>query len=97
MHVKIFLKQNLILHYPETEITLKLVSFKGKAAIYHQNTEAVEVGGPSYLKVRLVVRVPNFPTRRLRHFLDTLLKPCLKHIVNYVHESADVLITKVVL
>ena len=53
------------------------------------------MGGPSYLKVRLVVRVPNFPTRRLRHFLDTLLKPCLKHIVNYVHESADVLITKV--
>lgn len=70
------------------KITLKLVSFKGKAAIYHQNTA-------SYLKVRLVVRVPNFPTRRLRHFLDTFLKPCLKHIVNYVHESADFLITKV--
>ena len=60
-------------------------------AIHPQNTEVVEVREPSELKLRPIVGVPNCPTRRLSNFLDTLLKPYLKHIKSYVQNSVDIL------
>ena len=51
-----------------------------EAAIHSQNTEVVEVREPRDLKLRLIVGGPNCPTRRLSYFLDTLLRPYLKHV-----------------
>ena len=62
-----------------------------ETAIHPQNTEVVEVREPSELKLRPIVGGPNCPTRRLSNFLDTLLKPYLKHIKSYVRNSVDVL------
>ena len=62
-----------------------------KAAIHSQNIEAVEVREPRDLKLRTIVRGPNCPTRRLSYFLDTLLKPYLKHVKSYIRDSVDFL------
>ena len=43
------------------------------------------------MKVRPIVGGPNCPTRRLGYFLDTLLKPCLKHVRSYIRDSVDFL------
>ena len=62
-----------------------------EAAIHSQNTEVVEVREPRDLKLRPIVGGPNCPTRRPSHFLDTLLKPYLKHVKSYIQDSIDFL------
>ena len=49
-----------------------------EAAIHSQNTEVVEVLEHCKLKVRPTVCGPNY------YFLDTTLKPYLKHVKSYV-------------
>ena len=51
-----------------------------EAVIHSQNAKEVEVQGPKNLKPRPIVGGPNCPTRRLSYFLDTLLRPYLKHV-----------------
>ena len=58
-----------------------------EAAIHSQNTKVVEVWEP----LRPIVGRPNCPTRRLNYFLDTLLKPYLKHVKSYIRDSVDLL------
>ena len=50
-----------------------------EAPIHSQNKQVVEVRERSDLKLRPIAGGPNCPTRRLSYFLDTLLKPYLKH------------------
>ena len=63
-----------------------------EAAIHSQKVvEVVEVREPRDLKLRPIVGGPNCPTRRLSYFLDTLLKPYLKHVKSYIRDSVDFL------
>ena len=62
-----------------------------EAPIHSQDTEVVEDREPRDLKLRTIVGGPNCPTRRLSYFLDTLLKPYLKHVTSYVRDSVDFL------
>ena len=62
-----------------------------EAVIHSQNTGVVEVQKPSNLKLRPIVGGSSCSTRRLSYFLDTLLKPCLKHIKSYIRDSVDFL------
>ena len=68
---------------------LKFISLNKvtEAAIHSQNIEAIEVWEPGDLKLRPIVGGPKFPTRRLSYFLDTLLKPHLKHIKSCIRDS----------
>ena len=62
-----------------------------EAAMHSQNTEVVEVREPHDLKLRPIVRGPICPTRRRIYFLDTLLKPYLKHVKSYIRDNVDFL------
>ena len=62
-----------------------------EAAIHSQNTEVIEVREPRNLKLRPLVGRTNCPTRRLSYFLDTLLKPYLKHVKSYIRDCVDFL------
>ena len=68
--------------------------FKSKvteASIDCQSTEVVEGREPSDLKPKSIVGGPNCPTRRLSYFLDSLLKPHLKHIKSYIEDNVEFL------
>ena len=43
------------------------------------------------MKLRPIARGPNFPTRRLTYFLNTFLKPYLKHVKSCIQDSVDIL------
>ena len=62
-----------------------------EAAIHSQNTDVLEVREPRDLKLRPIVGGSNCPKSRLSYFLDTLLKPYLKHVKSYIPDSVDFL------
>ena len=51
-----------------------------ETAIHSKNTEVVEVWGHRNLKLRPIFGRPNFSIRRRSYFLDTHLKPYIKHV-----------------
>ena len=60
-------------------------------AINTQNNEIIEIFEPNDLKLRPIVRGPKCPTRKLSQLIDILLKPFLKCIKSFIHDSLDFL------
>ena len=60
-------------------------------AINTQNNEIIEIFEPNDLKLRPIVRGPKCPTRKLSQLIDILLKPFLKRIKSFIHDSLDFL------
>ncbi|XP_036362142.1 uncharacterized protein LOC118765009 [Octopus sinensis] len=51
----------------------------------------IKIPSPNDLKLRPIIAGPACETHCLSNFLDTLLKPFLKHIKNYVRDDIDML------
>ena len=62
-----------------------------KNATKDQNKEVISVFEPEDLKLRPIVGGPKCPTRRLSKFLDTLLKPLIKHVQSNIKDNIDFL------
>ena len=74
----------------ETSISYGLPKFHNSKVIEQKfilKTQVVEVQEPRDLKLRPIVGGPHCPTRRLSYFLDTLLKPYLKHVKSNIRDS----------
>ena len=60
-------------------------------AIKLQKNTYIEQTEPEDLKIRPIVGGPKCPTKNLSSFIDTILKPFLKHIKSYIRDSVDFL------
>ena len=62
-----------------------------ESAINTQNSEIIETFEPNDLKLRPIVGSPKCPTRKLSQLIGRLLKPFLKCIKSFIHDSLDFL------
>ena len=63
-----------------------------ESAMDTQDREIVEIFEPNDLKLRSIVGGPKCTTRKLSQLIDILLKPFLKHIKSFIHDSSNFLI-----